>query len=166
MARFPKGLAHLVPVEITGQIVGLTVRPKRRQPVVPVDAWELGSKQDHGTSKSRAVTLISAAHVQAIAATLGREEVDWTIMRRNVLVAGINVNTLRGRTFAVGDEVLLKGTKPCDPCSRMPKLLGDGAYGAMLGLGGVCASIVRGGTIRMGDTIRLLPVESEDAEQG
>lgn len=163
MARFPKGLAHLVPLDVTGRVDGIVVRPRRRAPVVAVQEWDLHGAADHARSTKRAVTLISAEHVEAIAATLGEQAIDWRQLRRNVLIRGLNVNSLRGRTFAIGDQVVLEGTGPCDPCSRMPEILGPGGYAAMLGIGGVCAAIVTPGTIRVGDTLRLLPLETDAA---
>lgn len=161
MARFPKGLAHLIPHDLTGVVEGIVVRPKRRQPVRAVTSWDLATSADHGRSKSRAVTLISAEHVDAIAALAGVEALDWGDLRRNLLIRGLNVNALRGRRFTIGDTVVLEGTKPCDPCSRMPEIVGPKGYAAMMGLGGTCAAIAVAGTIRVGDALRILPLEDD-----
>ena len=76
-------------------------------------------------------------------------------LRRNLLVSGINLASLRWSTFAVG-EVVLRGTMPCDPCARMQELLGPGGYAAMFDMGGLCTAIVETGTIRVGDAVRRL----------
>jgi MOSC domain-containing protein YiiM len=73
-------------------------------------------------------------------------------LRRNLVVEGIPLIALKGRRFRIG-EVLCEGTAPCDPCSRMEAALGPGGYNAMRGHGGLCARILEGGTLRIGDAV-------------
>jgi MOSC domain-containing protein YiiM len=72
------------------------------------------------------------------------------------VVSGINLLALKGQRFYVGD-VLMEGTKPCAPCSRMEKALGPGGYNAMRGHGGICAVVLAGGDIAVGDAVRMRP---------
>jgi len=74
------------------------------------------------------------------------------------VVSGIPLVALKGRRFRVG-EVVLEGTAPCDPCSRMEAALGPGGFNAMRGHGGLCARIVSGGTMRLGDVVEALQWE-------
>ena len=78
------------------------------------------------------------------------------MLRRNLLVSGIPLIALKGRRFRIGD-VLLEGTESCDPCSRMEAALGPGGYNAMRGHGGLCARIIEGGRLRLGDAVQPLP---------
>jgi len=105
-----------------------------------------------GGSGKRGITLIQAEHLPAIAALSGRDAVMPALLRRNVVVANIPLVALKGLRFRIG-EVLLEGTDACDPCSRMEDALGPGGYNAMRGMGGLCARIIEGGTLRIGDPV-------------
>ena len=104
---------------------------------------------------ARQVTLISAEHLDAIACYLGLEVLDPAILRRNLLVRGVNLLALKGRRFAVG-SALLEYSGEAHPCSRMEAALGPGGYNAMRGHGGITARIVTGGMVRLGDALERL----------
>ena len=108
-----------------------------------------------GSSGKRGITLIQAEHLPAIAALAAHTAVAPATLRRNLVVDGIPLLALKDRRFRIG-EVVLQGTGPCDPCSRMESALGAGGYNAMRGMGGICARIVEGGTIRRGDAVVAL----------
>ena len=126
--------------------------------MLPVDAVEaetdggLAGDRYAGGSGKRGVTLIQAEHLPVIAALSGHAEVAPATLRRNLMISGIPLIALKGRRFRIG-EVLLEGTDSCDPCSRMEAALGPGGYNAMRGMGGLCARIVEGGAIRVGDDV-------------
>ncbi|GAB2513185.1 MOSC domain-containing protein [Lysobacter humi (ex Lee et al. 2017)] len=163
MARFPDR-------SLLGQLTGrfprdgrvdwLGVRPARGAPMQmreAVEAQESGGlvgDRYAGSNGKRGVTLLQAEHLPVIAALAGRGAVDPSGLRRNVVVSGIPLIALKGRLFRVG-EVLLEGTGPCDPCSKMEEVLGEGGYNAMRGHGGLCARVVEGGWIRLGDAVRI-----------
>ena len=109
-----------------------------------------------GASGKRGITLVQAEHLPVVAALAGHDRVAPAMLRRNLVVAGIPLVALKDRRFRIG-EVLLEGTGPCDPCSRMEDALGPGGYNAMRGHGGICARIVAGGVIRPGDRVEALP---------
>lgn len=150
MSRFPRA----------GSVRWIGLRPAREVDMVEVDAVEAvagkglrGDRylQSSGSGK-RGVTLLQAEHLPAIAALSGHASVAPALLRRNLVVAGIPLVALKGRRFRVGD-VLLEGTDGCDPCSRMEAALGPGGYNAMRGHGGLCARILEGGTLRVGDAV-------------
>lgn len=141
-----------------GRVVWVGLRPGRRAPLVPVErclAEARGLEGDHGESDKRAVTLVQEEHLAAIGSFLGRGPVAPEDLRRNILVAGINLLSLRDREVRIGNAVL-HVTGPCAPCSRMEEALGPGGYGAVRGHGGVTARVVSAGIVALGDEVTPL----------
>jgi MOSC domain-containing protein YiiM len=143
-----------------GAVAWIGVRPGRREPVRALDEVEavagrgLAGDRYAGGGK-RAVTLIQAEHLAVLGKLLGGTAPDPALLRRNLVVSGINLLALRKRRFRVGDAVL-DGTGTCDPCSRMEDALGPGGWNAMRGHGGITATIVGGGLIRVGDAVQAV----------
>ena len=144
-----------------GRVDWIGLRPARdvaMREVVEVRAESgkglIGDRYASGSGK-RGITLIQAEHLPAIATLSGHASVDPKILRRNLVVSGIPLIALKGRRFRIG-EVLLEGTDSCDPCSRMEDALGPGGYNAMRGHGGLCARILEGGQLRVGDRVEAL----------
>ncbi len=143
-----------------GRVDWIGLRPARDVAMREVDAIEavtgkglLGDRYASASGK-RGITLIQAEHLPAIAALSGHAAVSPPLLRRNVVVSGIPLIALKDREFRIGD-IVLQGTGPCDPCSRMETALGAGGYNAMRGHGGICARIVRGGVLRLGDAVQV-----------
>ena len=141
----------------TGRIAWIGVRPVRRASVAVVDAVEAiagrGLAGDHyAHDGKRQVTLIQSEHLAAIAAFTGRPTLDPALLRRNIVVAGLNLLALKGRRFRAG-SAHLDATGPCEPCSRMEEALGAGGYNAMRGHGGITARVIVSGFIRVGDAV-------------
>lgn len=148
MTRFPRA----------GTVRWIGLRPARDVPMREVDAVQaiaggglVGDRYKGGSGK-RGLTLIQAEHLPVIAALAGHATTAPATLRRNLLVSGIPLIALKGNRFRIGG-VLLEGTEPCDPCSRMEDALGTGGYNAMRGMGGLCARILEGGTLRVGDAV-------------
>ena len=114
-----------------------------------------------------AITLIQHEHLAVIASLTGRVRVDPAILRRNVSVSGINLLALRDARFRLGG-LLLEGTGPCAPCSRMEEdgVLGDGGFNAMRGHGGITARVVEGGTVSVGDPVIFIELVAVVAARG
>ena len=159
-----------------GHVTDVVLRPQRGVPAVRVDeAVAVAGRGLEGdrraiaaatrspTSRARELTLFQAEHLPLVARWTGRgtgrNPLDVTLLRRNLVVAGINLLAMRSPfadrplTWRIGDDVLIRVTGPCDPCSRMEAILGPGGYQALRGHGGVTACIVRGGRVRVGDAV-------------
>ena len=113
-------------------------------------ALKLGTYSNQPGS-GRDVTLIESEAIEALKrdynVTLGAGE-----SRRNIVTQGISLNHLVGKEFRVG-EVVLRGTRLCEPCAHMEKLTVKGALRGLIHRGGLRAEIVKGGTICVGDLI-------------
>ncbi|ETX28447.1 MOSC domain-containing protein [Roseivivax isoporae] len=138
-----------------GRIDWIGLRQVRLAEVAAVAAARIGTdglEGDHGRAGKRAVTLMQAEHLAPIGAYLGQGPVAAEVLRRNLLVSGVNLSALRGRVLRAGGAVL-RVTGPCAPCSRMEAALGPGGYAAMRGHGGWCAEVVAPGAVRVGDAV-------------
>lgn len=155
-----------------GKLEWIGVRPARKVPMNILDETMAieglglaGDRRCEGSRGSaRQATIISVEYIDIITRLLKKDSskkdsIDPAILRRNLVVSGINLTALRHQRFQIGDA-LFEATALCHPCSRMEKALGQHGVAAMLGHGGLCAKIIRGGKIKVGDdVVHLGPVE-------
>lgn len=146
-----------------GLVAGIYVRPGRRKEMNVLT--ETMAVAGHGLEGdrynapgTRQVSLIQAEYLPVIASLLGKPAVDPALLRRNVVVSGINLLTMKGKKFRIGNA-LLEYTGECHPCSRMEENLGKGGYNAMRSHGGILARILETGIVRVGDPV--IPVDDE-----
>lgn len=146
-----------------GTVTWLGLRPARLAPMLMPAVLTLTPGQgvlgDHYSSAiqgARQVTVIAAEHLAAIGSYLGQDSAPPELLRRNVVVRGINLVALKSRRFRLGGA-LLEHSGECHPCSKMELLLGNGGYNAVRGHGGITARVLEGGEVRLGDP--LLPAD-------
>ncbi|MGD8559526.1 MAG: MOSC domain-containing protein [Gammaproteobacteria bacterium] len=145
----------------TGSVKAIFIRPEKySQPHAASDVYvslENGISGDHfkSHSKKRQVTLIQFEHLAVIAKLLHKDSIDPSLLRRNIVVAGVNLLALKDKVFAIGD-VQLRMTGLCHPCSRMEKALGPGGYNAVRGHGGITATVIKAGKISIGDSVHAI----------
>lgn len=147
-----------------GRVDAVLLRTERRGPVTSVEATRAiagvglaGDRREDARPNpegKRHVTLVQAEHLAVIGAILGRDPVDPVLLRRNLVVSGVNLLALKDAVFTIG-EVRLEGTGPCHPCSRMEEALGDGGYAAMRGHGGITARVLDDGEVHVGAPVRV-----------
>jgi MOSC domain-containing protein YiiM len=145
-----------------GTLRWIGIRPARKAPMVELDTVDAiagrGLLGDRYASKNgkRQVTLIQGEHLVAIASMLGRDSVPPELLRRNLVVTGINLLALKDKQFRVG-SALLEYTGLCHPCSAMETTFGAGGYNAVRGHGGITARIIESGEIKLGDDVSATP---------
>lgn len=76
--------------------------------------------------------------------------------RRNLVTRGIELMSLRGQRFRIG-EAILEYDRPRPPCTYIQGLTGQPGLTAALGRrGGICVRVVKSGRIRVQDPIVIL----------
>jgi MOSC domain-containing protein YiiM len=113
----------------------------------------LGLRGDrHHGPRGADLTLIEAEAIDGLA---GSHEIDLDggLSRRNLTTHGVDLGTLVGRRFRVG-EVVCVGEERCEPCRHLASLTEPGVLRGLVHTG-LRASIVEGGTIRVGDPVEL-----------
>lgn len=157
----------LAAVPQQGCVRWIGVRPAARAAMIELDAVEArreaGLTGDHsrpGPRNARQVTLIQWEHLAVISALMGRpaeQPISATELRRNIAISGINLFSLKGRRFRLG-QAILETTGWCQPCARLEERLGLGTFQAMRGHGGITARVLQGGIIRLNDALRVEPL--------
>lgn len=143
-----------------GKLEWIGLRTERRGEINIVERVQakvgLGLDGDHRCLKTlgsaRQVTIISREYIHQVAQQLGMNFIDPALLRRNLVVSGMNLNLLRFQRLKIG-EAIFETSALCDPCSRMDENLGKGGAAAMFGYGGLCAKIIQAGWIAVGDEV-------------
>jgi len=151
----------------TGRVRWIGVRPQSRSQMIELDAvearLEAGLTGDHacpGVRNARQVTLMQWEHLAVINSLMGRPEDKPVLpndLRRNLVISGINLFSLKGRRFRIG-QAIFETTGWCQPCARLENNLGPGTFQAVRGHGGITARVLQSGIIRLDDTVSVEPV--------
>ena len=99
----------------------------------------------------RELTLIEAEEIDAFNKSAGTT-FGYGAFRRNVVVSGIRLNDLVGKTFKTGD-IALEGIRLCEPCKYLGACLVPEVQTKMAGRAGLRARIVVGGLLAVGDEL-------------
>ncbi|HEX2021835.1 MAG TPA: MOSC domain-containing protein [Candidatus Thermoplasmatota archaeon] len=148
-----------------GVVLQIQIAPVKRGPTVPLPEVRAvagqGLEGDHHfradgvfddrVGPGRQVTLVDADEVEAanVAHGFGLAPVD---LRRNLVTRGVRLLDLLDREFLVG-EAVLRGERRSDPCAHIESVTKPGVLAAFVGRAGLRASVVRSGTIRVGDRV-------------
>ena len=163
MSKRPNPLDRFARDLPPGTLEWIGVRPERKAALEQLDRVEAvarhGLQGDHRTEKKpgsgRQVTIISREFIRQIAYFLSRDDINPALLRRNLVVSGINLNAMRHQRFRIGQAMFEAGAL-CHPCSRMETALGKGGVAAMIGHGGLCCKIIEGGWLSVGDAVEVI----------
>jgi MOSC domain-containing protein YiiM len=101
------------------------------------------------------LTLIEAEAIEGLAEDAA-VEISWEEARRNVVTRGIDLNSLVGVRFRIG-EVECVGRRLAEPCAHLERLTRPGVLRGLVHRAGLRADILTGGVIRPGDTVVAQP---------
>jgi MOSC domain-containing protein YiiM len=148
-----------------GEVVGIYTAPEPHAPTVPVERVRAlqgrGPEGDryfrpegterHEPGTGHDLTLVEVEAIDALAEETGIR-LEPGEARRNIVTRGVALNDLVGQAFRVGD-VRCVGVEPCDPCRNLERMTQPGVLRGLVGRGGLCADVVRGGEIAVGDAV-------------
>ena len=123
------------------------------------DSGLKGDKITLKGSKKRQVTLMQKEHISVIL-SLAQEQDQSKInkieyyFKRNLLISKYNIHNLKGKYFRIG-KARFFGTGDCKPCKKIETLLGKSMLDAMQGMGGITASVIESGEIKINDILYL-----------
>jgi hypothetical protein len=155
-----------------GRVVGIFIGPEAKAPLASVgevqaelgrglegDRYWLGQGTFWKRAPDREVTLIEAEALEALEGETG-VMLQPNEARRNLATRGVRLNALVDRSFRVGEATLM-GIRLCEPCGHLERLTGRTLRPGLVGRGGLRASIVTGGVIRVGDAIEAIEIEGD-----
>ena len=161
-----KTLMDTIPQQ--GKVEWIGLRPASKTPMniveyvrAEVEVGLVGDRFKSTHSTKRQVTMIQAEHIDALRSILNKPIIVPELLRRNIVVKGINLLALKDKKFRIGNAIF-ETTGLCHPCSRMEVNLGEGGYNAMRGHGGITAKVISNGEIRLGDSVYFDGISTDE----
>ena len=132
-------------------------KPAGENPIVEREAIELVAGSgivddrffDFKPDYKGQITFFDYAIYERVRDEIVHGELSPSAFRRNVLISGIDLNSLIGKTFTIGD-LEFSGSAECSPCYWMDQACAPGTEEFLKGRGGLRARITKGGTLTTG----------------
>ncbi len=143
----------------SGRVRWIGVRSERYEPLTTKEEVlaqaGIGLEGDHyqDAGGKRQITLIMLEDLAAAATDLSREDIAPGLVRRNLVISGLDLHRYKKGFLRVG-RCLIEVTGECRPCQRMEDNLGPGGLKSMAGRGGVTGRILEGGVIQKNDPVK------------
>lgn len=109
---------------------------------------------DNDTARGYDLTLIESEVLDDLTLPDG-SRLGYAEARRNIITRGIDLNSLVGRRFRVGNVECI-GQRLCEPCSHLERLTTKGALRGLIHRGGLRADVLGDGEIATGDLIETI----------
>jgi MOSC domain-containing protein YiiM len=110
-----------------------------------------GIEGDRKFDSNHDLTLIEAEALEGLTEDTGIE-LGPGESRRQVMTRGVSLNDLVGKRFRVG-ALECVGEELCEPCNHLQSLTEEGVLPGLVHRGGLCAEVVSGGEIAVGDSV-------------
>ena len=129
-------------------------------PAVPLESanviadWGIDGDYRSGHDSDRQLTLIADDTLDQISETIGRPVPDGS-SRRQIVIGHCDLQSAIGKSLFLG-SVTVRVESDCPPCVRMNQTIGPGALDAMIDRNGVCARVITGGTVTVGDPVAIV----------
>lgn len=139
-----------------GTIVSVQVAGQSRQPMQPLQQAQAVS--DFGIQGDRKASRGSARQVLFMdSETLQEFRLQPGDVRENVTTSGLDLSAVQtGNVLFVGAEATFEVTGLCDPCRRMDDIR-PGLREELAGRRGLLTTVINGGQIHPGDSVRVEP---------
>ena len=161
--------------ECSGRISHLYISPghdfygrhgkgREENEIIDCDTFELVSGSgvrgdrffDYKEDYKGQITFFDFAVYEAVKNEFSLPDLETSAFRRNVIIDGVDLNSLIGERFAIG-ELEFEGSEEAKPCYWMDQACAPGTEEFLKGKGGLRCRIRKSGTLGKGvQTIRIL----------
>lgn len=97
------------------------------------------------------ITFFNWEIFESLRNNFNKPDLSSSVIRRNIILKGIDLNRLIGRKFIIQD-VTFSGSEECAPCYWMDEAVAPGAESFLKGEGGLRARILSEGAVTRGKT--------------
>ena len=109
------------------------------------------------------ITFFSSEVFESLARNLNIPSKSAGVLRRNVIVSGVDLNALIGKEFEL-QGVRFRGTAHCKPCQWLNQAFAEGTEQFLKDNGGLRAQILTDGTIAIGEAELLILPKQDHAK--
>jgi MOSC domain-containing protein YiiM len=150
----------------TAAVVAIYIAPATRLAMKSIDRVEVAAGAGlagdrYENTRHRHVSVFSTGELAEASARFGTD-IDPALTRRNVLVDGGLLPRTPGARMQLG-ALHIEVVRDAAPCKMLDMEIGDNARASMRRRAGVICRVLTGGTLQVGDMLRVDPVDDSEA---